>query len=40
MKKEKQYVPPKAEAKGNTKNLVVGAIHKSCSSSSARVKKG
>ena len=39
-KEEKQYVPPKAIAKGDTKNLIVGAIHKSCPSSSARAKKG
>jgi hypothetical protein len=40
MKKEKQYVSPKAKVKGNTKHLIVGAIHKSCPSSSAGVKKG
>lgn len=37
---KKEYVPPKAKMKGNTRHLIVGAIHKSCPSSSARVKKG
>jgi hypothetical protein len=40
MKKKKQYISPKIKAKGNTKHLIVGAAHKGCPSSSARVKKG
>ncbi len=34
------YAPPRANMKGDTKSLVVAAIHKGCPSSSARIKKG
>ena len=37
---KKVYTPPKAKMKGDTKRLVVAAIHKGCPSSAARVKKG
>ena len=37
---QKKYVQPRAKMKGNTKLLVVGAIHKGCSSGSSRFKKG
>ena len=37
---EKNYIPPRAKMKGDTKSLVVAAVHKGCSSSSARTKKG
>lgn len=35
-----QYVKPGVKMKGNTKTLVVAAIHKGCPTSSARTKKG
>ena len=37
---KKKYVSPRARKKGDTKSLVVAAIHKGCPSSSARTKKG
>jgi hypothetical protein len=36
---KKKYVPPRTKMKGDTKSLVVAAIHKGCSSSSARANK-
>lgn len=35
-----KYSPPSAKMKGDTKALVVAAVHKGCPSSSARSKKG
>jgi len=37
---KKKYAPPRTKMKGNTKSLVVGAIHKGCPSSAGRFKKG
>jgi hypothetical protein len=37
---EKRYVPPAVKMQGNTKLLIVAAIHKGCPSSSAKSKKG
>lgn len=37
---KKPYAPPRAKMKGDTKTLVVAAIHKGCPSSSSRAKKG
>lgn len=37
---KKIYIPPKAEMKGDTKSLIIAAIHKGCPSSSSRTKKG
>jgi len=38
--KKKIYVPPRIEKKGDTKNIVIAAVHKGCSSSTAKAKKG
>ena len=40
MKKKKTYKRPKVEKKQDTQDLTIGMIHKGCSSSSARTKKG
>lgn len=37
---KKKYVAPRAKMKGNTKMLVIAAIHKGCPSSAAKSKKG
>jgi hypothetical protein len=37
---KKIYSPPKTKMVGNTKQLIVAAIHKGCNSSAARSKKG
>lgn len=36
----KKYTPPKILKKGNTKLVIVATVHKGCSSSSAKSKKG
>jgi hypothetical protein len=40
MVKKKKYIPPRSKMKGDTKSLVVAAVHKGCPSSTARIKKG